>query len=132
VYLVLNGGILGWKTKGVPAERMDYVVALHSFHPSHHVANHVVTDVPDVRMTRRIGKHHQAIKLWLRGICFYLKRPAFSPTLLPLLLNCLRGILGHDWGHTREPANLVAGSNSMGVMHKRSAGAARVDGTPDS
>src|SRR5579864_5084561 len=51
MHATLDRGVLGRQAEGVPAERMEHVVPAHPPGAGHHVADEVVADVPDVRVT---------------------------------------------------------------------------------
>ena len=108
MHLVLNGRVLGRKSERIPPKRMDDVEAAQPLHPGDDVADHVVADVPDVRVAGRIREHHEAVELGLRRLRRDLERSALGPALLPLLLDRLRGVIGHGWSHLwdarRRPA----------------------------
>ncbi len=93
---VLDGGVLGRQAKGVPPERVEDVEPAHAFHTRDDVADHVIADVPDVRVPRRIGKHLEAVEFRLRRILRYLERSSGRPAFLPLALDGLGLVIGHD------------------------------------
>ena len=64
---VLDRGVLGRQAERVPAERMQDVEAAHALHARDDVADHVVADVADVRVPRRVGEHLEAVELRLGG-----------------------------------------------------------------
>src|SRR5262249_50651110 len=80
----------------VPSERVQDVEAAHPLQARHDVANHVVADVPDVRVAGRVREHLEAIELRLRGVFGDLERARRAPALLPLALYGLGLVLGHD------------------------------------
>ena len=93
---VLDRSILGRQAERVPAEGMQHVEAEHPLHPRHHVANHVVADVPHVGVARGVGEHLEAVVLRSGGLLRHLERAGAGPPLLPLLLYSLGLIVGHD------------------------------------
>ncbi|GIT67844.1 MAG: hypothetical protein Ct9H300mP25_13160 [Acidobacteriota bacterium] len=93
--VVLNRRILSGHTERVPTEWMQHVIAMHTLHPRNHVANHVIADMPNMSVARRIGKHHEAIKFWPRQILRDLKGTTVCPSLLPLFLDILGVIVAH-------------------------------------
>ncbi|EXI65530.1 MAG: hypothetical protein AW07_04691 [Candidatus Accumulibacter sp. SK-11] len=61
--IVLDRGILRRHAEGVPAHRLQDVVAEHAVKAREHITDRVVADVPHVQLARRIGKHRQAVVL---------------------------------------------------------------------
>ena len=59
----LDRGVLGRQAERVPAERVQHVEAAHPLHARHHVADDVVADVSDVRVSGRVREHLQAVEL---------------------------------------------------------------------
>ena len=92
---VLDRGVLGGQAEGIPAERVQHVVAAHPLHARHHVADDVVADVADVRVPGRIREHLEAVELRPRRIDVHLERAGRGPALLPLLVEFLRLVVGH-------------------------------------
>ena len=92
---VLDGGVLGGKTEGVPAERMQDVEPPHPLHAGNDVPDHVVADVSDVRVPRRIGEHDEAVVLRAPRRFGRLEGARIGPAPLPLLLDGLRIVVGH-------------------------------------
>ena len=93
---VLDGGVLGRQAERVPAERMQDVEAAHPLHARDDVADHVVADVPDVRVPGRVREHLEAVELRPGGILGDLEGARVAPAVLPLLLDCLGLVVGHD------------------------------------
>ena len=71
---VLDRGVLRRQAKCVPAERVQHVEATHPFHARDNVADHVIADVADVRVPRRVREHFEAVELRPGGIFGDLKR----------------------------------------------------------
>ena len=63
--VVLDRGVLGRQAERVPAERMQHVEAAHPLRARDDVADHVVADVPDVRVPGRVREHLEAVELRL-------------------------------------------------------------------
>ncbi len=129
---VLDGRVLGRQAEGVPAERVQHVEAAHPLRARHHVADHVVADVADVGVPRRVGEHLEAVELGLRRVFGHLERAAVPPPLLPLLLDGLRVVLAHilydysprqnaDWTARARPRR---GAAAPGAPLPRRTGAA--------
>jgi hypothetical protein len=84
------------KPKGVPAHRMQHIVAPHAHQPRHRVARDVVPTVPDRQpVARRVGKKRQHIALGLAGVFLRAEQARRLPALLPFRLDlfgvvCLR------------------------------------------
>src|SRR5262245_49220296 len=89
----LNRRVFGGEAEGVPAERMEHVVAAHPLHPREHVADAVIPYVSHVSVSRWIREHLETIELRLGGIRFDLKGARCGPSLLPLLVEVLRSII---------------------------------------
>jgi hypothetical protein len=75
---------------------MKNIEALQTLQPGDDVANDVVADVPDVSVARGIRKHLQAIELRLAAIFCDLERLVLGPIGLPLEVEILRMVIGHD------------------------------------
>ena len=86
----LHRRVLGRQSKRVPAKRMQHLEALHALHAREHVAHHVVAQMTDRQVARRIGVHHEVVELRLRRAVGRLHDPALDPDLLPLGLDLLR------------------------------------------
>ena len=89
----LDGGVLGRQAERVPAERMQHVVAAQPLRARHDVADDVVADVPDMRVTRRVREHLEAVVLRARRIFSDLERARARPAVLPFLVECLRFVV---------------------------------------
>ena len=92
---VLDGGVLGGKAEGVPTERMQDVEPPHPLHAGDDVPDHVVADVSDVGVPRRIGEHDEAVVLGAPRLLGHLEGALVGPAPLPLLLDGLRIVVGH-------------------------------------
>src|SRR5688572_20071201 len=92
---VFDGGVLGGQAEGIPTERMQHVESLQSLQSCDDVTDDVVADVADVRVTRGIREHLQAVELGLGSVLGNLKRPGISPAALPFLVEFLRVIVRH-------------------------------------
>jgi hypothetical protein len=75
---------------------MEHVKAAHALHARDDVADHVVADVSDVGVARRVCEHLEAVELRLLRVFANLKGAAILPPSLPLLFDCLGFIVGHD------------------------------------
>ena len=91
----LDGRVFGRQAERVPAERMQHVVAAQPLRARHDVADDVVADVSDMRVTRRIREHLETVELRPRRIFSDLERARARPAFLPLLVECLRFVVGH-------------------------------------
>jgi hypothetical protein len=76
---------------------MEHVEAAHPHRPRHHVADHVVADVPDMRVPGWVREHLEAIEFRLRGIFRDFECAGVDPLLLPLGLDLLRTIFRHGY-----------------------------------
>ena len=79
VRAVLDRGVLGGQAERVPAERMQDVEAAHALHAGDDVTDHVVADVSDVGVARRVGEHLEAVELRLLGILGDLEGAVVAP-----------------------------------------------------
>ena len=98
VELVLDRRILGRQAEGVPAERVQDVEALHPLQAGDDVADHVVADVADVRVSGGIREHLEAVELRPRSIDLDLEGAGVGPARLPLLLDGLGRVVGQRCG----------------------------------
>ena len=92
---VLDGGVLGGQAEGVPAERVQDVEPPHPLHARDDVADHVVADVSDVGVPRRIGEHDEAVVLGAPRLFGHLEGALVGPAPPPLLFDGLRIVVGH-------------------------------------
>src|SRR4029453_17858471 len=92
----LDRGVLGGQTEPVPSKRVKYVEAAHPLHAGDDVADHVVADVADVSVPRRVGEHLQAVELRPGEVFSGLESPLAPPAVLPLLLDDLGLVISHD------------------------------------
>ena len=81
---VLDRGVLGGQAEGVPAHRLEHVVALHAMEARQHIADGVVAHMPHVQLARRVGEHRQAVVFRLRGVGDDLE----GLLAVPVLLGC--------------------------------------------
>ena len=95
--LVFNRRILSRHAKRIPPKRLKNVIATHPFHPREHIADHVVPDMSDVSVSRRIRKHHQAVIFWLVRVFANFERTPFGPPLLPFSFDRLGIIVAHRY-----------------------------------
>ena len=86
----LDGRVLGRQSERVPAERMQHVVAAQPLRARHDVADDVVANVPDVRVTRRVREHLEAVVLRPGRIFSDFEGLRAGPAFLPLLVEGLR------------------------------------------
>ena len=91
----LDGRVLGRQAEGVPAKGMEDVVAAHPLRAGDDVADDVVPHVPDVSMSRGIGEHLETVELRPRRVDAHLEGTRVGPSLLPLLVEVLRMVIGH-------------------------------------
>ena len=93
--VVLDGGVLGGKAKGVKADGMQHVVAAHAGLTGHGIADGVVARVAHVQVARRIREHLEHVLLGLGGVGVDGKEVGVLPGLHPPGLNGLR-VVGRD------------------------------------
>ena len=91
----LDGGVLRRQAERVPPERVQHVEALQPFQPGDDVADDVVADVADVRVSRGIREHLQAVELRHRRVFDDLEGARVAPAGLPFRVECLRMVVGH-------------------------------------
>ena len=92
--VVLDRRVLGGQAKGVPAHRMQHVVAAHPHITRQRVADGVVADVPHMQLARGIGQHfeHVVFRLAAGVRLGGVERGIFGPSPLPARLD-LGGIV---------------------------------------
>ena len=74
VALALDRFVLGWKSEGVEAHRVQNIVTLHEFHSAGDIGGNVVSRVSDAETcTAWIGEKFEAVKLWTALILAGLK-----------------------------------------------------------
>jgi len=66
LYSPLIGGILGGQTKGIPAHRLEHVLAAHSLEASHRIGNGVDAHMAHVEIARGVWEHGEHVVLFLR------------------------------------------------------------------
>src|SRR5262245_33307153 len=93
----LDGGVLGRQAECVPSERMEDVVSAHTLHARADVADDVIPDVAHMRVSGRVREHLEAVELRSARIELDLKGARLRPARLPLLIELVRLVLGHDW-----------------------------------
>ncbi len=64
----LDGRVLGRQAEGVPADRVEHVVALHPLQPGDHVAARERLQVPHVQVARGIGEHVEGVEAGPGGV----------------------------------------------------------------
>jgi hypothetical protein len=89
---VLDGGVLGGKTEGVPAHRMQHVEAAHPLVPGQEISDRIHADMAHMDAPRRVRKHLEAIEFWTGGILDGTELLSVLPDLLPLGLDLAEGI----------------------------------------
>ncbi len=72
-HLVLHRGVFGRHAEGVPAHRLQHVLALHALVAGDHVADGVVAHVAHVQLAAGVGEHRQAIEGVLAGLFAHFK-----------------------------------------------------------
>ena len=92
-HIVLDRRVFGWQAEGVPAHRLQHILAQHALITGDHIAYRVVTHMAHVQFSARIREHGQAIELFPGGIFRYGKGLIFLPVLLGFRFKLL-GIIG--------------------------------------
>ena len=79
---VLDGCIFGRQAKGIPADRLQHVAALHALEAADHVADGVVAHMSDMQRTGGIRQHRQAIVLLAPVLFGHFECPGSGPIVL--------------------------------------------------
>ncbi len=97
---VLDRGVLGRQAEGVPAHRLQDVVALHAHVAGQHVADGVVAHVAHVQLAARVREHAQAVVLRPRGVFARGERAGGVPFLPGRRARCpwVRSVLSCELG----------------------------------
>ena len=82
--VALHRRILGRHAEGVPAHRVEHLIALHPPVAGEHVAHRVVAGVADVDAPRRIGEHFEDIGLGPIALVRGAEGAGLVPDLLPV------------------------------------------------
>ena len=82
--VILDRRILCRHAERVPAHRLQHVAPAHAMVAGQYVADGVVAHVPHVQLSRRVGKHAEAVILGLAGVF----GDAESLRTVPVLLCC--------------------------------------------
>ena len=94
VDVVLHGEVLGGQTEGIPAHRVEHVVAVLTALAAHHVQRGIAAGVAHMQTrARRIRELHEGIELGLFVVDLGMEGLFVLPHLLPLGLNGLVIIL---------------------------------------
>ena len=94
VDVVLHGEVLGGQAKGIPAHRVEHVVAVLAALPAHHVQCRIAAGVAHMQArTRRIRELDEGVELGLAVVDLGVEGLFVLPHLLPLGLNGLVIIL---------------------------------------
>ena len=93
--VVLDGGVLGRKAKGVESDGVQDVIAAHAGLSRHGVTDGVVAGVAHVQVARGIREHLQHVLLGLLGALLGLVELLGIPGSLPLGLYGL-GVIARD------------------------------------
>jgi hypothetical protein len=72
--VVGNGRVLRGHAEGIPAHGMQHVKSPHSLISGQNITDGVITDMADVNIAGRIGKHFQKVKFFPIGVLFNAKR----------------------------------------------------------
>ncbi len=80
-------GVFGRQSEGVPAHRMQNVVAAHPHVARQRIADRVIAHVAHVQLAARIRQHLEHVVLRLIGSVRYVERRVVRPTLVPLGLD---------------------------------------------
>ena len=99
VQAALDGGVFGRKTEGIPAHRVQHVVAAHPLVAGERIADGVVAHVSHVQRAARVRQHLQHVILGLRRVLLGLVQARrVLPALEPLQFDALVivGLLRHS------------------------------------
>ena len=99
VHAVLDRRVLGGQAEGVPAHRVEHVVAAHPLVPGEQVADGVDADVAHVDAARGVREHLEAVELRAARILGDRELLALLPGLLPPGLDLAEGVAvtRHNW-----------------------------------
>ena len=89
---MLNSRVFCRQAKCIPSHRRQHIKTFHNFIPGYHVSNNIISAVANMKGSRRIGKHHQAIVFWLFGAWIHFKQILITPILLPFWFNLIKRI----------------------------------------
>ena len=67
-HVVLHRRVFGRHAEGVPAHRLQHVVAEHGVEAREHVADRVIAHMAHVQLARGVGEHRQAVVLGARRV----------------------------------------------------------------
>ena len=65
---MLYGGVFGRQAKGIPAHRLQHVLAQHALVAGNYITNGVVTHVAHVKAATWVREHRQAIEFFFAGV----------------------------------------------------------------
>ncbi len=85
--------VLGRQAEGVPAHRLEHVLAVHALEAGDHVADGVVAHMPHVQLAAGVGEHRQAVELFLRRVFLDVEDAGGVPALLGVLFDGLGAVL---------------------------------------
>ena len=89
---VLDGGVLGGESEGVPPHRVQHVEPAHPLEARQEIADRIDPHVSHVDTTGRVGKHLEAVELRAGRILGGLELLGLLPGPLPLHLELAKGI----------------------------------------
>ena len=92
-HLAFDRGIFRWQAEGVPAHRVQHILALEPLEPGYHIAQGIGAHMAKVELAAGVGEHGQAIVLGLVWALLHLKGAFLLPALLHRLLQ-LVGVVG--------------------------------------
>ena len=88
-------GILGRQAEGIPAHRMQHIIALGAAEAGDDIAHGVVADMAHMDAPRRIGEHLQHIAFGLVGMGRRGEQGARVPFRLPVFFGFLGVVTRH-------------------------------------
>ena len=62
-HIILQRGVFGRHTEGIPAHGLQHVVALHAVITRQHITDGVIAHVPHVQLATGVGEHRKAVIL---------------------------------------------------------------------
>ena len=123
-HVVLQRSILGRHAEGVPAHRLQHVVALHLVEAGEHVADGVVAHVAHVQFPGWVREHRQAVVLGLAGVFDGTGGARLVPVLLGGALDVGRDVFvlhGHGGIHSQKIGGITANytGSSQGIGRRQ-------------
>ena len=88
--VVLDGGIFGRQTEGVPAHRLHDIEALHALVARDHIADGVVAHMADMQLAAGVREHRQAVIFRFAGVFDDFEDFVIGPIVAGVFFNLLK------------------------------------------